>query len=49
MKALQLIMAVSVALTVGTATAKKSKTAKPQIPILAWYSIPGGQIGRAHV
>ncbi len=43
MKALQLIMAVAVALTVGTATAKKPKTAKPQIPILAWYSIPGGQ------
>lgn len=44
MKALTLILSIAVTMTAALpANASKRQAKKPQIPILAWYSIPGGK------
>ena len=43
MKSIIPIMAIAMALTSVSVTARKHKEPKPCIPILAWYSIPAGE------
>ncbi len=43
MKSISLIMAIGLMLAAAPAEARKRKPEPPQIPILAWYSIPGGK------